>query len=183
MNKNIPDFILHYSRDEPFRSITNVAPHQLEVVINGLNEKNTWGINRFSDLTYLMQRLEVEKIMHAQFIENGGKPELSNPVYFFLGSNIRFEEHPLNVAYAIKLSKLNKNQISFSYGDTMLSFNEENRKQSGERYNNPLCNKIFMLDELNSLFDNKSFPNENALAVEAHLWIHPAAQMVQKLAR
>lgn len=63
----------------------------------------------------------------------------------------------------------------------MLSFNEENRKLAGEKYNNSLCNQLFMLDELESLFENKLFLAESALAIEAHLWIQPTNEMTYKL--
>ena len=183
MKRIVPNHIVHYSRGEPFCSITSVSPNQVERVINGLNEKNAWGINRFSNSVYYKQRLEVEKAMRSKFIEKGGAPILSHPIYFFLGRNNRFEEHPLNIGYVIDLSDIDMSSISFSYGDTMLSFNEDNRNLSGEQYENSLCDKLFSFDELNDLFDDKLFPTQQTLHVEAHLWTQPPLDLVRKLVR
>lgn len=181
MNSKIPNFIVHYNRAIPFRSITSVAEDQLQAVIKSLDENNSWGLNRFSDPSYLKQRLEVENIMREKFIEIGGAPILLRPIYFFLGRNARFEEHPSNIGYAIDLSHLQKKSVSFSYGDTMLSFQKENRKSAGEKYNDPLCDQLFGLDELEKLFENNSFPTHSSLAVEAHLWVPPDEKIVRRL--
>ncbi len=183
MKQKIPDLIVHYSRDEPFRSITSLAADQLEAVVNSLEERNSWGLNRFSDPCYMKQRFEVEKLMRAKFIELGGRPILSQPIYFFLGRNRCFEDHPLNIGYAIELAHIHKSSISFSYGDTMLSFNKENRKLAGEKYNNPLCDRLFGLDDLEELYWDHNFPRQSALAVEAHLWVQPLEGTVIRLNR
>ena len=121
--------------------------------------------------------------MRLKFIEMGGSPVLLHPIYFFLGCNTRFEEHPLNIGYSIDLSDVQRNTVSFSYGDTMLSFNEENRKFAGEQYLNPLCGRLFMLDELMGLFESTYFLAQSGLAVEAHLWVQPDEKKIKKLYR
>ena len=63
----------------------------------------------------------------------------------------------------------------------MLSFNEENRKAAGEKYKNPLCDRLFRLSELEMLFEDRHFPTQSALAIEAHLWIQPDEKIVQRL--
>ncbi len=182
MQSKIPKHIVHYNRGEPFHSITGVPPEQLNAVIEKLDEKNSWGLNRFKNQTYFQQRLEVENHMRLKFIEMGGSPALLHPIYFFLGRNSRFEEHPLNIGYSIDLSDVQRNSVSFSYGDTMLSFNKENRKLAGEQYLNPLCGRLFMLDELMDLFESSYFCL-SGLAVEAHLWVHPDRKDVRRLVR
>jgi hypothetical protein len=183
MNRNFPDQIVHYNRAKPFRSITSTPLDQFSSVASLLNETNSWGLNRFKDQTYFQQRLEVEARLHQMFAARGGRPMLRHPIYFFLGRNPHFEEHPLNVGYAIDLSHLDRTQVSFSYGDTMFSMDEENRKVAGKLYENPLCNQLFVLDELEELFASPLFPDESALPIEAHLWIQPIPETVQKLAR
>jgi hypothetical protein len=181
--KQVPDQIVHYSRGQPFLSITSVSPTQLDTVMSGLHERNAWGLNRFLDENYLKRRIEVENKMRRRFVEKDGEPELLNPIYFFLGRNSHFEENPLNVGYAIELSQLDKTHVSFSYGDTMLSFNEEYRKLAGEKYRNLLCNDIYMVDELESLINDKLFPIECPLTIEAHLWIQPSSDLITRLER
>ncbi len=181
MQLKIPNQIVHYSRGEPFRSITDVPLEHLDSVIEKLDEKNSWGLNRFKNQTYFKQRLDVENGMREKFIEMGGNPLLLHPIYFFLGRNQRFEEHPLNIGYSINLSDVQRNSVSFSYGDTMLSFNEENRKLAGELYLSPLCERLFMLDELEELFESKFFSSHALLTIEAHLWVRPDEKNVRKI--
>jgi len=177
--RQVPDQIVHYSRGEPFRSIMSVPLEELQAVVSNLNESNAWGLNRFKDLKYYNQRREVERSMRAKFIEMGGEPTLSHPIYFFLGRHARFEEHPLNVGYSIELSQLSKKHVSFSYGDTMLSFNDENRKLAGEKYESPLCSELFLIDDLKGVLESKLFPVDSPLAIEAHLWVQPSGEVVR----
>ncbi len=63
----------------------------------------------------------------------------------------------------------------------MLSFNVENRKVAGEEYTNPLCDRLFMLDELEDLFSNDLSSSQSPMAVEAQLWVSPTNKIVRKL--
>jgi hypothetical protein len=98
-----PDFIVHYSRGEPFLSMSEVSQESLPEVLCKLDEHNSWGLNRFSDPEYLPRRLQVEQKLHQGLISKGGVPELKYPIYFFLGKNAQFEEHKSNVGYRINL--------------------------------------------------------------------------------
>lgn len=104
----------NYNRSEPFRSISEVAPDNLQTVLGQLSETNSWGLNRFSDPEYLPQRIWVEQKLREEFIVKGGKPELKYPIYFFLGRNSRFEEHPSNIGYSIKLEDLPSEVVGFT---------------------------------------------------------------------
>jgi hypothetical protein len=170
---NHRDYITHYSRGEPFLSITSIDREKWPETIAKLSESNAWGLNRFSDLKYLEDRLKVEKIIREEFISKGGKPELEHPIYFFLGSNVRFEEHKLNKKYKMDLKDIPHDAISFTYGDSMLAYIEENRTQSGEKYQNPLCKKVFCIGDLEGLFSHIDFPKNDPLSIEAQLWVDP----------
>lgn len=176
-----PDFITHYSRSEPFRSMTSIPFEKRHEVIQKLTEKTTWGLNRFLHPTYLDQRLEVEKQLRQEFILRGGKPELQFPYYFFLGRNSKFEENKNNKAYIIHLDDLPQGSITFTYGDSLLAHNRENRSLSGEMYQNSLCIKIFGRDNLKDLFSDADFPKKKSLHVEAQLWIQPSKEIVKSL--
>lgn len=178
---HIPDFITHYNRGAPFRSMTSVSLDERAIVINGLNEKNAWGLSRFKDPDYLARRRVVENLLKAKFISKGGKPTLSNPIYFFLGRSRRFEEHKSNIGYTVSLRDLPAGSISFSYGDSLLAYNEEYRRQAGERYQNPLCTDLFSLEELQDLFSHRNFPKDAPLHIEAHLWMEPAQEIIRIL--
>lgn len=167
----IPDFITHYSRGKPFQSITSLSPIEREQILATLNETNAWGLNRFKDQEYLSKRLQTEKKIKALFETAGGQPELDHPIYFFLGTNSRFEEHPDNRAYKIFLKDLPENSVSFTYGDSLLAFDDTYRKLSGDLYQNPMCGKVFLKRDLESLFFSADYPGTGALHIEVQLWV------------
>jgi hypothetical protein len=68
----IPNILVHYSRSEPFRSISSVPECELSTVIKELNETNSWGRARFSDPEYLVRRRQVEQRIRRAFIAKGG---------------------------------------------------------------------------------------------------------------
>lgn len=153
MKNKIPDFITHYNRGKPFRSISNVYDKGLPTVLAQLNETNSWGLNRFSDPEYLIKRIEVEKRLRSEFISKGGNPTLKYPIYFFLGRNSDFEKHEGNKPYMIKLTDLPIDSVSFTYGDSLLAFDNYYRSQSGLKYQNPLCGQLFKIDEFSKIYD------------------------------
>jgi hypothetical protein len=178
----IPDFVIHYSRGTPFQSITSLSGVDSAKIIENLSETETWGISRFRDQNYLPRRLEVEKILREKFLSKGGKPILSNPIYFFLGRNANFERHKCNTGHRIALRDLPPDSISFTYGDSLLAHCEEYRSQSGEKYQNILCREIFLLNELQTLFSDRDFPEQAPLSIEAQLWIEPFRETIEVLA-
>ena len=177
----IPNFVTHYSRGTPFRSMTHVPQENWSKVIAELNETNAWGVSRFKDPEYLSRRLEVENSLREKFISKGGKPILRNPIYFFLGRNNQFEEHKGNIGYKIYLKDLPSGSISFTYGDSLIGHNEDYRNRSGEKYQNVLSREIFLFEEIHSLFLNEKFPKNDRLNVEAQLWVEPSKEIVQFL--
>jgi hypothetical protein len=183
MQYEIPKFITHYSRGEPFLSITSVSPEKRPEVVKNLNELNAWGINRFLDQEYLARRLELEDTLRKEFIAKGGKPQLSSPIYFFLGRHVEFEEHPLNKGYIVDLQDVPSNSVSFTYGDSLLAYFTDYRELSGERYKNSLCAKVFKIEELENLFAHSEFPKNGALHIECQLWQVPADKVVKRLIR
>lgn len=179
----VPDVIVHYSRSEPFRSMSSVPSNQWAVAIKDLSETNAWGMSRFSDPDYLPRRLEVEKHIRNEFIKKGGKPELDHPLYFFLGRHNGFEKHPRNIGYVIQLKDIRSDAISFTYGDSLLAYNEDYRSQSGEKYKNSLCSQIFKKEDLESLFSHVDFPKTERLSIEVQLWTMPSREIVTSLDR
>jgi len=63
----------------------------------------------------------------------------------------------------------------------MLAFNESNRNHSDIKYQNPLCAKVYSLEELDLIFSSPHFPKEDPLAIEAQLWIEPSIHIVESL--
>lgn len=179
----IPDFIVHYSRGEPFRSMTSLCGEDGASALRALNETNTWGLARFADPEYLTQRYRVEEDIRKRFVEIGGKPQRQNPIYFFLGRNLQFEKNERNIGYVIPLRDIDPRAISFSYGDSMFCFDRENRHRAGEKYQNPLCEDLYLLENLQQLVEHPNFPTEEPLHIEAHLWVTPDPSLAKSLTR
>lgn len=176
----IPNYIVHYNRGEPFRSISEVSQKNLSGVLSTLNESNAWGLNRFSDPEYLPKRLQVEQKIRSEFINRGGKPELQYPIYFFLGSNARFEEHKSNIGYKINLGDLPPHALSFTYGDSMFSMCKDYRHKMGDEYKSHFCTQIYRFDELQALF-SATETQAQKLHIECQLWIKPTAEMFTRI--
>lgn len=172
----IPSFIIHYSRGEPFRSLSDVPQADLSRVLQELNETNAWGLARFSDPEYLQKRQVVEQRLRTKFIAKGGCPTLSHPLYFFLGRNTQFEQHERNKAYLIQLKDVPKGAVSFTYGDSMFSLSEDYRKLKGGEYLSELCPHVYTLEELPMLFSHKDLRAPARLHIEAQLWIIPSGE-------
>lgn len=169
----IPNFITHYNRAEPFRSLTSLNEVELMAALKGMNENNSWGLNRFSDPEYLTRRSLVETKIREQFISIGGKPVLMNPIYFFLGRNERFEENKNNKAYILQLKDIPADQLSFTYGDSMFCFNEDYRQQKGGEYLSELCTHLYKIEDLNKIFSHPDYQHSAHLHIEAQLWVKP----------
>lgn len=176
----IPKFIVHYNRSEPFRSITEVPQENLSSVLNQLDETNAWGLGRFSDSEYLRRRNQVEQTIRNAFIAKGGEPELNHPIYFFLGNNAAFEEHKRNIGYKINLRDISPTAMSFTYGDSMFSLCANYREKLGDAYQSHLCSQIYRSDELESLFSAVSAIPQK-LHIECQLWIKPSADMYMRI--
>jgi len=176
----IPDFIVHYNRNEPFRSISEVSPDNLPTVLSQLDEGNSWGLSRFTDPEYLPHRLQVERRIRQEFIKKGGRPELSFPIYFFLGNNPRFEEHKSNIGYSINLKDVATDAFSFTYGDSMFSMCENYRRKMNDEYQSQLCSQVYRFDELEALYSAINRLSQK-LHIECQLWIKPSAGMFQRM--
>jgi hypothetical protein len=177
--ENSQEFIVHYSRGEPFRSITGVSHDDFASVLKTLNETNAWGLARFQDPQYLAQRRQMEKDLRKRFIEGGGRPVLQNPIYFFLGRHPGFEAHERNIAHVIHLKDVNPGTVSFSYGDSMFCFHEDNRRIAGEKYRSRLCDDLYRIEDLARL--HREIPKMESLHIEAQLWVEPDRRSVKIL--
>jgi hypothetical protein len=153
-----PTILTHYSRGEPFASIT-AAPH----LIPTLTEATTWGLARFADPDYLPRRLAVEARLRAAFIAAGGQPHFDHPAYAFLGRNPRWDQQlrPGMRAYLITLDQVPSTALSFTVGDSLLTWDPIYAQL---RPQHPLAGRLFRLEDL---------PDVAPADLEAQLWQRP----------
>jgi len=63
----------------------------------------------------------------------------------------------------------------------MLAYFADYRECSGAKYQNPLCAKIFVKDEIESLFLYPDDPRAEALHIECQLWEKQSRDIVNRL--
>lgn len=127
--------------------------------------------------------MKLEEILRLEFLAKGGLPELTAPIYFFLGRNSGFEEHPRNHGFTIDLQDISSHLVSFIYGDSMLAYFSDYRVRSGVKYQNSLCAKLFTKEELAGLFSHCEYPQDGALHIKCQLWKSPSSSLVKQLPR
>jgi hypothetical protein len=98
---------------------------------------------------------------------------------FFIKTNRNadFEKHERNKGYLVRLRDLPIGSVSFTYGDSMFSLNEDYRRQKGEDYLSELCPHVYTLDELPKIFSHKDYCFSVRLHIEAQLWIKPSNEI------
>lgn len=173
MKNTLSDFsyIVHYSRGTPFLSATEALNNKS--ILDLMNENNTWGLNRFKDPDYLTKRNQVEVEIRNKFLEMNGQPKLKSPIYFFLGRNMKFEEHSSNIGYKINLTDVPVESITFTYGDSLIGFDSEYRRIKINEYKNENCGKLFLKNDLEKLLQELNLITTSKLHIEAQLWVNP----------
>lgn len=146
-----------------------------------MSSENTWGLDRFSCHEYFSDRVDVEARLYNEFKRSGGEPILNNPIYFFLGRNLDFERSSKNIGHVIELTDLSLQNLSLTYGDSMISFVEKNKLLMGEKYQNPLCSRLFRFESLQSIFLGGDYPSQEPLHIEVQLWAQPNPSVVKAL--
>jgi hypothetical protein len=116
---------------------------------------------------YVDERREVEAWVRREFIHKGGKPHLTNPLYFVLGANDEFfgkggffsHAHPAKLE--IPLSILPSAIISFTYPDSMASLGiASDTTEQGEFFRKPFHGQVFTLEEIRGVVDEYGMPGD-----------------------
>ena len=161
----IPEFVTHYARGEPFRSVTAAGPAGWARVVAALTEDKVWGLQRYQDPEYLPRRAAVEAAMHEALLRAGGAPRIRHPHYGFLGRRPSWER-PGTRAHDVAIADIPAGTVSFTVGDSLLTWDAEYRAMLEERDGplHPLTGSLLGLGALNP---------ELAPLVEVQLWWAP----------
>ncbi|MDP2305606.1 MAG: hypothetical protein Q8P18_06235 [Pseudomonadota bacterium] len=177
-----PDFLTHYSRGEPFRSVTSAPQEQWGAIVAGFSDANVWGRDRFADPQYLSRRLVVEERLRAEFVDGGGEPQVEHPFYCVVGGLGRWERQRTTGmrAYILPLTDLPSASISFTFGDSLLTYDEDNRSQAAAlgRYLHPLSGRLYRLEGVRELASRipaggSDPPRDLHKHLEAQVWVTP----------
>jgi len=161
----LPDIVTHYSRSQPFRSVTAAGPERWADVVAQLNDGNVWGRGRFDDPHYLTRRTAVEARMHAELLRRGGAPRIAHPYYGLLGRDERWERNG-NQPHEIPLASIPPGCVTVTVGDSLLSWDPDYRAEVEARDGpmHPLAGRLLFPDEL-----SPDLPR-----LEVQLWFQPS---------
>jgi len=121
------EYITHYYRSVPFRSLTALAKSEALQVMGELCDDTPFFERFKSPEQYWENRLETERWLRERFVEKGGRPKDLSPFYSVLGSSDWIENFNrtagLNIEkIQIPLSRFEEGDISFTLPDSMVSF-------------------------------------------------------------
>ena len=153
---NETNYLYHYYEKtcEPFRTITALPFEEALVVYTAYRAENpNSGVT--TPEWYLNRRYNMEKIVRDKFIEIGGKPVRTAPVYFTLGANKGMETWYNNPTYIkIPVDEFDLDTVSFKYGDMFPVFRAS--LNTGEEW----WGEVFKYDGILKLIDKYGFPED-----------------------
>ncbi|OEK07423.1 hypothetical protein A8C32_18495 [Flavivirga aquatica] len=155
---DIPEFLYHYYEIEqgPFKNITQNKFEKAQDIQNRIST----GFNSKRPSNYIDLRFSLEKRLKKGFIDKGGKPKRDDPFYFTLGKCNWMKscfENPGTIK--IPLSNFNSKQISFTYPDSMVSFQIYDEPKLS-LYKKASNGQIYLLNEISDLLDKYGLPSE-----------------------
>ncbi|MGM0508575.1 MAG: hypothetical protein ACQERZ_05355 [Fusobacteriota bacterium] len=178
-------YLTHYFRKgtKPFQSLSALSDKKAIEKMKLLYQDNAiWG--RFNNPSqYLKERRNTEKWLRNEFILKGGKPIEEYPIYMVLGKCEEIEKNMKKEdleKIIIPIDIFKRNEVSFTYIDSMFSLQLYKNKDS-KYYHSNYHGKIFMLDEIKEIIEKKGKPHEifeNNLPedffpyVETQVWNH-----------
>ncbi|EOD00233.1 hypothetical protein [Caldisalinibacter kiritimatiensis] len=178
-------YLTHYYRDgtTPFKSLSALPEKEAIKKMKKLYVDDAmWG--RFKDpVWYLRQRKKTELWLREQFILKGGLPKENYPIYAVLGKCEKIEQNMEEQKLAkiqIPLSAFKKEDISFTYIDSMFSY-QLGRDKSPKYYQPEYHGKVFTISEICSIFKERGLPKKGWWGdlpddffpyIEVQIWNH-----------
>ena len=163
----IPKFLYHYYELDkgPFRNITEYGFEKAINIQSNISE----GWNSKRPDNYIELRLALEKRIREQFKLKGGKPNRNDPFYFTLGECEWAKSWYLNPGVIkIPLSVFKSEHISFTYPDSMVSFQFYDEPKLAT-YRKDCNGQVFLLNEINNLIKEYGLPSDEKCLSEEGL--------------
>lgn len=167
----IPDYLTHYYQQGNilFKNICSYDDLEAEAILTNLFES---GQRTWLHPGYLKERREIEAWLYHDFVNKGKKPYLPHPIYFVLGEHDDlfqkggFFSSANPIKLEIPLSLFDSDQISFTYPDSMPSFNIP-RTERGKPYLKPFHGQVFTQDEIIKVVQKYGLPGDRWKIEEA----------------
>ena len=174
----IPEYLYHYfeRNNGPFQNITKDGVEKAIRIQSEISE----GLNSKRPPDYVELRFALEKRLKEQFISKGGKPNRDDPFYFTLGECEWAKSWYINPGVVkIPLSAFSAEHISFTYPDSMVSFQFHDEPKLAT-YRKDENGKVFLLDEIEEVINKHGVPGEEKWSsdermkydryIEAQIW-------------
>ena len=191
---DIPNYLTHYYEAEiRLKNICNYDDVEAQAILTGLSES---GQRAWLHPGYLEERREVEAWLYNDFVKKGKRPYLHHPLYFVLGEhNDLFQKGGFFTSanpkkLKIPLSLFDSEMISFTYPDSMPSFNIPRTKR-GKPYLKPFHGQVFTLDEITEVVQTYGLPEDRWKVeelwrydrfIEAQVWdVRPIEKFLQSM--
>ena len=171
---NETNYLYHYYEKscEPFRTITALSFEEALVV------HTAWrAAQPNSGVTtpewYLNRRYNMEKRVRDKFIDIGGKPIRTAPVYFTLGANKGLETWFNNPTYIkIPIDEFDLDTVSFTYGDMFPVFNTS--LDTGEEW----WKQVFNYEGILKLINKYGFPEDPEYNMKKRIFPFPEGKNI-----
>ncbi|MDJ0659250.1 MAG: hypothetical protein QNJ42_07125 [Crocosphaera sp.] len=189
----IPAYLTHYYQGENIRlkNICSYDDSEAKAILTNLFES---GQRTWLHPGYLEERRKIEAWLYNDFVNKGKKPYLSYPIYFVLGEHDDlfqkggFFSSVNPIKLKIPLSLFDSDQISFTYPDSMPSFNIP-RTERGKPYLKPFHGQVFTKDEITKVVQKYGLPGDRWKVeetwrydrfIEAQIWdIRPIEKFLE----
>lgn len=154
----IPKYLYHYYEldNGPFRNITELGFEKATDVQSKISD----GWNSKRPPNYIELRFALETRIKKQFVSKGGKPNRDDPFYFTLGACEWAKSWYIDPGVVkICLSDLNPDHVSFTYPDSMVSFQFHDEPKLST-YRKEENGKVFLLNEIDEVINKHGIPTK-----------------------
>ena len=165
--------LYHYfdKRTGPFKSLTAISPEEAREVLEKNKREFPGSFGAQRDDSYITKRRNTEAILRREFKAKGGVMDIDSPHYmvveFSPWLNTWFEQGEYIM---IPADKFDKSKLSFTYGDSMPTFNYKDGKEYRE--------KLYTYDEILEVIEKYGLPqdwNDDGKQgperyIEVHVW-------------
>ncbi|MFD2117560.1 hypothetical protein ACFSTH_12945 [Paenibacillus yanchengensis] len=186
-------YVTHYYKQgtTPFQSLSALSDQEALRVMEQLGSDSPLFARFKTPVAYWNTRKQVEQWLLDRFTAKGAKPAAAYPLYAVLGSSAWIEKYGTAfdiISIRISLTLFSAHDISFTYPDSMVSYEQSNRLvQQMEATNDNLTwqqsmyGQVFTLDEIQQRLANDNLleqisdselPEETAPYIEAQIWNH-----------
>jgi hypothetical protein len=176
------DYLTHYYKRGtlPFRTLSGLSKaHALEIMEELSDDSILF--SRFNEpIQYMEDRLEIEEWLRVKFIEKGGVPQDSYPLYAVLGRSDGIEQYSSQYdieQIRLPISLFDEKDISFTVPDSMASFGFAKAKPK-EFYIPEFHGQVFTLSEIKNFSRAeleevlKRLSDNTIPYVEVQIWNH-----------